>query len=40
MERAKECGVNFHLGPVGRKGNRTLYFFDPDGNYIQLDDRG
>jgi catechol 2,3-dioxygenase-like lactoylglutathione lyase family enzyme len=40
LERAKEWGVNFHLGPVGRKGNRTLYFFDPDGNYIQLDDRG
>jgi catechol 2,3-dioxygenase-like lactoylglutathione lyase family enzyme len=40
LERAKEWGVNFHLGPVGRKGSRTLYFFDPDGNYIQLDDRG
>ena len=36
---AKEWGVNFHLGPIGRKGSRTLYFFDPDGNYIQMDDR-
>ena len=39
LAKAKEWGVNFHLGPIGRKGSRTLYFFDPDGNYIQMDDR-
>jgi len=39
LAKAKEWGVNFHLGPIGRKGSCTLYFFDPDGNYIQMDDR-
>ena len=39
LVNAKEWGVKFHLGPIGRAGSRTAYFFDPDGNYIQIDDR-
>jgi hypothetical protein len=32
--------VRLHLGPVGYGGGRTLYFFDSEGNYLQLGDRG
>lgn len=40
LEKMKEWGVNFHLGPIDRGNGRALYFFNPDGNYFQLDDRG
>jgi catechol 2,3-dioxygenase-like lactoylglutathione lyase family enzyme len=39
MEKFKELGC-FHRGPIGwpTSTHRTLYFFDPDGNYLQLSD--
>lgn len=39
MEELKRLGV-FHRGPIvwNEGGHRTLYFFDPDGNYLQLAD--
>jgi len=40
LEKMKEWGVNFHLGPIDYGHGRTLYFFDPDGNYFQLGERG
>jgi catechol 2,3-dioxygenase-like lactoylglutathione lyase family enzyme len=40
LEKMKEWGVKVHVGPIIRNGERTLYFFDSEGNYLQLDDRG
>ena len=40
LEKMKEWGVNFQLGPIDRGNGHTLYFFDSEGNYLQLDDRG
>ena len=39
METFQEMGL-FHRGPIvwNEGGHRTLYFFDPDGNYLQLAD--
>jgi catechol 2,3-dioxygenase-like lactoylglutathione lyase family enzyme len=42
LEKFKEMGI-LHSGPIirGMRHNaphRTLYFFDPDGNYLQLAD--
>ena len=39
LEQFQEMGV-FHRGPITWRpgGHRTLYFFDPDGNYLQLAD--
>ncbi|HEY3117257.1 MAG TPA: VOC family protein [Chloroflexota bacterium] len=39
MEKFKEMGC-FHRGPITwpTSEHRTLYFFDPDGNYLQLSD--
>jgi catechol 2,3-dioxygenase-like lactoylglutathione lyase family enzyme len=36
LEKMKEWGVRFHLGPIGYGQGRTLYFFDSEGNYLQL----
>jgi catechol 2,3-dioxygenase-like lactoylglutathione lyase family enzyme len=38
--KLEEWGVDFQVGPIIRNGERTLYFYDPDGNLLQLDDRG
>ncbi len=40
LEKMKEWGVRLHLGPIGYRGGRSLYFFDSEGNYLQLGDRG
>ena len=40
MEKMKEWGVRIHLGPIVYRGGRTLYFFDSEGNFLQLGDRG
>jgi catechol 2,3-dioxygenase-like lactoylglutathione lyase family enzyme len=42
LERFQELGI-LHSGPIIRgerdgHPHRTLYFFDPDGNYLQLGD--
>ncbi len=39
FERFQEMGI-FHRGPIVWRpdSHRTLYFFDPDGNYLQLAD--
>ena len=39
LEQFKEMGI-FHRGPIVWAPGlaRTLYFFDPDGNYLQLAD--
>ena len=39
LEKFKEMGI-FHRGPIVWRpgGQRTLYFFDPDRNYLQLAD--
>ncbi len=39
MEQMQEAGI-FHRGPITWPGSthRTLYFFDPDGNYLELAD--
>jgi catechol 2,3-dioxygenase-like lactoylglutathione lyase family enzyme len=39
LEQMKEWGVKFHLGPIDYGRGRTLYFFDSEGNYLQLSDR-
>jgi extradiol dioxygenase family protein len=40
LGKLKEWGVDFQVGPILRNGERTLYFYDPEGNLLQLDDRG
>lgn len=40
LEKMKEWGVKVHLGPIAYRGGRTLYFFDSEGNFLQLGDRG
>jgi catechol 2,3-dioxygenase-like lactoylglutathione lyase family enzyme len=40
LEKMREWGVRLHLGPIGYRGGRTLYFFDSEGNFLQLGDRG
>ena len=39
LEKFQEMGI-FHRGPIvwPTSTHRTLYFFDPDGNYLQLAD--
>lgn len=39
LEKFQELGI-FHRGPIiwPTSEHRTLYFFDPDGNYLQLSD--
>ena len=39
MLKFKEMGI-FHRGPITwlTSVHRTLYFFDPDGNYLQISD--
>ena len=39
LERFQEMGI-FHRGPIVWRpdSHRTLYLFDPDGNYLQLAD--
>jgi len=39
LETFQEMGL-FHRGPIvwNPGGHRTLYFYDPDGNYLQLAD--
>lgn len=39
LEKMKEWDVRIHLGPIGYRGGRTLYFFDSEGNFLQLGDR-
>lgn len=39
VAKMKEWGVRFHLGPIDYGRGRTLYFFDSEGNYLQLSDR-
>jgi catechol 2,3-dioxygenase-like lactoylglutathione lyase family enzyme len=40
LGKLKEWGVDFQVGPIIRNDERTLYFYDPEGNLLQLDDRG
>jgi extradiol dioxygenase family protein len=40
LEKLNEWGVDFHVGPIIRNDERTLYFYDSEGNFLQLDDRG
>ena len=40
IEQLKEWGVDFQVGPIIRNDERTLYFYDSEGNFLQLDDRG
>jgi catechol 2,3-dioxygenase-like lactoylglutathione lyase family enzyme len=40
LNKMKEWGVKFHLGPIVYPQGRTLYFFDSEGNYLQLSDGG
>ncbi len=39
FEKMKEWGVKFHLGPIDYGRGRTLYFFDSEGNLLQLSGR-
>lgn len=39
MAKLKEWGVDFQVGPIIRNDERTLYFYDSEGNFLQLDDR-
>jgi glyoxylase I family protein len=34
--RLKESGVQFLTQPEGSKGNKVVFFADPDGNYLHL----
>lgn len=40
LGQLQEWGVDFQIGPIVRKDERTLYFYDTEGNLLQLDDRG
>ena len=40
MGKLKDWGVDFQVGPIIRNDERTLYFYDSEGNFLQLDDRG
>jgi catechol 2,3-dioxygenase-like lactoylglutathione lyase family enzyme len=40
LEKLTEWGARVHLGPIGYGGGRTLYFFDSEGNFLQLGERG
>jgi catechol 2,3-dioxygenase-like lactoylglutathione lyase family enzyme len=40
LQKMTEWGVRIHLGPIGYRGGRTLYFFDSEGNFLQLGERG
>ena len=40
LAKLKDWGVRLHIGPIGYGGGRTLYFFDSEGNYLQLGERG
>ena len=35
-ERLKTAGVRFVSEPENNKGNRVVFFTDPDGNYLHL----
>ncbi len=39
VEKMKEWGVKIHLDPIDYGRGRTLYFFDTEGNLLQLSDR-
>jgi glyoxylase I family protein len=38
--RLKSQGVNFEGEPIDSKGNKVVFFSDPDGNYLHLLQRG
>ena len=40
MGKLKDWGVDFQVGPIIRHDERTLYFYDSEGNFLQLHDRG
>jgi catechol 2,3-dioxygenase-like lactoylglutathione lyase family enzyme len=40
LDRLNDWGVDFQVGPIIRNNERTLYFYDSEGNLLQLDDRG
>jgi predicted enzyme related to lactoylglutathione lyase len=40
LEKMKEWGVRLHLAPICYRGGRTIYFFDSEGNYLQIGERG
>ena len=39
VEKMKEWGVKVHLEPIDYGRGRTLYFFDTEGNLLQLSER-